>query len=758
LSIHDTVVLPDGSYTYISSAHGTTSWLDPIVTTQNGRSNILNTEILYGVSTYDHLPMLVEVRGNVTPVCIPKVASELFTFNWHKASSHDLKLYLNNTDKFLSKIQLPVEALTCTDPNCKNYLHAALIDSFYSDIVTALSQSAEQSIPIRKGAPDYQVPGWNTYVKDFHEVARSAYLAWHNSGKPRQGPVFDEMRFSRAKFKYAFRYGRNLEGVAKADAMAAQLSNNDVKDFWKNVKQISQNKSVIANVVNGCTGEWDIAVMWENHYKQLFNSVNNCKWESHVQDILGNVESDPSMKVSPAQVSHCISTLELDKAAGLDGLSAEALLYSHPRLNTLLSLCFNTCFSHGSIPMRLLDTFIIPVLKNKCGDITDQNNYRPIAITNVLSKVLELLILERCESYLYTTDNQFGFKRKHSVDMCVYILNEVIEYYKQRNTTVFVTYLDATKAFDRVNHWSLFKKLLDRGVPAFLVKILAFWYSHQSMCVKWGDLFSEKFNVSNGVRQGGILSPSFFNVYMDDLSKQLSSTNIGCNMAGRFINHLGYADDMSLLTLTSGGMQKLLDICSQYGVENDVIYHKKKTVCMLFKPKCFKSIRSPSLYLDGSVITYVSNHKYLGIIMSEGNWDVNIKQQMRKFYGRANMLLSKFGKCSTHVKVSLFRAFCTNMYCCHLWTSYTKAAMNKLRVAYNNCFRRLFKLDLACSASGMFVEHGVSSFGEVLRNMINGFIKRLNSSQNQIILAICNSSIIFCSPLWKYWFRQIYVP
>jgi hypothetical protein len=447
---------------------------------------------------------------------------------------------------------------------------------------------------------EYQVPGWNTYVKEHHDVARSAYLWWHSNGKPRQGPIFDEMRFARAKFKYAFRHCKYMEDTAKADAMAKQLSDNNMNDFWKNVKQMSKNNSVMANVVNGCTGEWDIVNMWEDHYKQLFNSVRNCKWESYVKGILGDVHVDPSMRVSPtAQVSHCISQLDHQEAAGLDSLSAESLFYAHHRLHILLSLNFNVCFTHGSVPTSLLDTFIIPILKNKCGDMTDHNNYRPIAITNVLSKVLELLILDRCEEYLVTTDNQFGFKKKHSVDMCVYVLSEAIEYFKQRNTTVFVTYLDATKAFDRVNHWTLFKKLLDRGVPAFLVRILAFWYSNQSMCVKWGDLFSEKFYVSNGVRQGGILSPSLFNVYMDDLSKQLSSINTGCSIGGNLINHLGYADDMCLMTLTPGGMQKLLNVCRQYGVKHDVIYHKKKTVCMIFKPSCFKGIKPLTCILMG---------------------------------------------------------------------------------------------------------------------------------------------------------------
>ena len=104
-----------------------------------------------------------------------------------------------------------------------------------------------------------------------------------------------------------------------------------------------------------------------------------------------------------------------------------------------------------------------------------------------------------------------------------------------------------TKAFDRVNHYKLFNKLLNRGVPGYLVRILVFWYSNQTMCVRWGNMMSKGFKVTNGVRQVGILSPYLFNIYMDDLSQILSKKYAGCKIASRIINHLFYADDLVLM-------------------------------------------------------------------------------------------------------------------------------------------------------------------------------------------------------------------
>ena len=93
----------------------------------------------------------------------------------------------------------------------------------------------------------------------------------------------------------------------------------------------------------------------------------------------------------------------------------------------------------------MMETTIEPmvwaIIKNKCGNLVDSNNYRPIAIAIIVSNLFESIILYKCEEFLYTCDNQFEFKPKHSTELCIYTLKEFIDYYKQRSTTVFVTFL-----------------------------------------------------------------------------------------------------------------------------------------------------------------------------------------------------------------------------------------------------------------------------------------------------------------------------
>ena len=130
---------------------------------------------------------------------------------------------------------------------------------------------------------------------------------------------------------------------------------------------------------------------------------------------------------------------------------------------------------------------------------TDKENYTPISLANVFTKVIENVLLSRLQNWLSTTCSQFGFKAKHSTEMCVFILKELIRYYIEHGSCMYVTYLDASKAFDQVNHQKLFAKLIEGGAPRWCIKILCHWYCNQLLCVRWESVLSDFFHVNNGV-------------------------------------------------------------------------------------------------------------------------------------------------------------------------------------------------------------------------------------------------------------------
>ena len=126
-----------------------------------------------------------------------------------------------------------------------------------------------------------------------------------------------------------------------------------------------------------------------------------------------------------------------------------------------------------------MHTIIIPIVKDSKGDVTSKDNNRPIAITTIFSKLFEIILLSMYKQNLSTTDNQFGFKSEHGADMCVFALKSVIDHYRCNSSPVFICYLDASKAFDRLNFWTLFEKFLLRNVPSccycVVINILVFY-------------------------------------------------------------------------------------------------------------------------------------------------------------------------------------------------------------------------------------------------------------------------------------------
>ena len=136
-----------------------------------------------------------------------------------------------------------------------------------------------------------------------------------------------------------------------------------------------------------------------------------------------------------------IKKLENNKSCGSDKIYAEHLKYASERLIPLLSLCFTGFFVHGFMPSSLLKVILVPIIKNKAGNVNAIDNYRPVALSSIVSKVLENIILCRIEHYLVTNANQFGFKRKHGTDLCIYTFKEMVNLYKSLNSCVFTCFL-----------------------------------------------------------------------------------------------------------------------------------------------------------------------------------------------------------------------------------------------------------------------------------------------------------------------------
>lgn len=158
--------------------------------------------------------------------------------------------------------------------------------------------------------------------------------------------------------------------------------------------------------------------------------------------------------------------------------------------------------------------------------------------------------------------------------------------------------MDLSKAFDMVEWLALFEVLQAKNVSPVFLRTLLYVYSNQSCAVKWNGSISNKFSVTNGVRQGAVSSPILFSIYIDELFSLLRSSGLGCQLNNQFYGCLGYADDLLLLSASRSGLQFMVNHCAQFMKKRGLKFStnadpdKSKTNCIIFskKPKDRKNV------------------------------------------------------------------------------------------------------------------------------------------------------------------------
>ena len=222
-----------------------------------------------------------------------------------------------------------------------------------------------------------------------------------------------------------------MEKMIIADKIASQLAKKELNKFWTHVKGMNNKQAPRAINVDNCSGSSAIVDMWKNHFVALLNNntaLNESTRSAVLTELKDNSKHVDAMVIETQEVQSALNYLKVGKAVGPDKLSSEHYKYASKRLTTLLKLLITAIFSHSYLPSDMMCTSVIPLLKDKIGDITDTNNYRPIALTTVISKMIGHIILQRYAHCLSTSDNQFSFKHNHFTDMAVFSLKEKNKY------------------------------------------------------------------------------------------------------------------------------------------------------------------------------------------------------------------------------------------------------------------------------------------------------------------------------------------
>ena len=262
-----------------------------------------------------------------------------------------------------------------------------------------------------------------------------------------------------------------------------------------------------------------------------------------------------------------------------------------------------TSFSQG---------LLIPLLKKTTLDPTIAKNYRPITISNTMSKILELYILDVSGHHDFC-DLQFGFVAGRGTDMATSMAHDVFSYCTRRGSPVYTCSLDAEGAFDAVPHDILFQKAIN-AVPDHFWRIMVNWYSSITVRIKWNSQLSDTIMVCKGTRQGVLSSPFLFNLFYQDLITELSEGIDGIKINNLSYNVFCYADDILLASLTVTGLQNMVDVANRYITDHGLRFNPLKTECVSFGQNYFDP--TPVWNLNDVKLKNSDKVNYLGVTLA----------------------------------------------------------------------------------------------------------------------------------------------
>ena len=540
-------------------------------------------------------------------------------------------------------------------------------------------------------------------------------------------------------YKVELRRQRRKLAATKSEALENDLINKNYTGFWRDWKKLSQARSPPVNRIGEAINEPDIASVFQSYFQGIYRENGTDahhalqrEFDTRFPDYFSSKQDE---SISPFLLNWedmiTITGKLRERKSTNSFITAEHILHGSPKLVAHLHILFNSFLLHGFVPTSFLNGTISPTIKNSSGDLNTVDNYRGITLCSVFSHLFENALRLKFSSFLTSDDLQFGFKPNNSTNHAVYTLKSCVDYFTRRDSNVFVAFLDFSKAFDTISHHGLFLKLIQRNVPLCFLLIVMFWYLNMEYDVKWASARSNSFRVLCGTKQGGILSPDFFSIYINDLIILLKRSGIGCHIIRQFIACILFADDVALVAPTRESLQQLLNICVKYCLK----FNFSKTKVIVFG-KLSKSLSSlAKISFQGESIEYVETCKYLGFyIVSHTHFKFSINEDLRGFFGSVNSILSCLQKPKENVLIQLLYSNCVPKLTYGAAIKDLSASeKNKYNVAVNNAVRRIFGFRYWQSIRQIREVYGYNSIEILFAQAKKRFLNPLYCHSNSVL-------------------------
>ena len=469
----------NNNYTYIHDSLNQKKWNDHFLVSSSIAPSTDSHSILdVGDNTSDHLPIMFRLSTRLStepPRTAPKTKPP--SLKWEKCSKEEKAAYANQLLMLIQ--QHPSVATTCNTAHCKNSNCVSSIQAEY-DNLTRIIKEADKVLPRHK--PGVQKHWWTDELTHLRTKSIDIHRMWLDEGKPRFGPTNDERLRIRAAYKHAIKFAKKKPNQASWDRLHSSFVSKSTSEFWKSWKRLyNKSQSDLHPVVNGVTSKDGIVNSFKSHFVKVSQPndqgrVDQLKHkfdEQYQNTIVGHVNcSCSNHKITLETIIDSVYSMKMGKSCDDSSLHAEHFFHAPLPLFQRLSCLFNTMLMHEFVPKQFQFGTIVPIVKDRNGDKGDLNNYRGITLAPIISKVFEHSLRIIFQPFLSTSSYQFGFKKRSSTSLALRCLKESINYYTSNGSNVYCSFLDASKAFDRLVHVGLFIKLLHRQVPLIFLNII----------------------------------------------------------------------------------------------------------------------------------------------------------------------------------------------------------------------------------------------------------------------------------------------
>ena len=522
------------------------------------------------------------------------------------------------------------------------------------------------------------------------------------------------------------------------------------RQFWKKIQDLGittarQNSKTLPSTLLNPDGseisdKQEVLGTWKSYFDNLFNPNIPTQSPDSVESGTDDLPFSPELSMlnepfTEQEVELAIQNINTKSAPGPDEIKVPFI--QNKICSSFLGILFNKCLSLGVVPCPWQQSIIKPIPKPG-GNSIDPNDYRGISLQSVVTKVLCYIMNSRLCEYLehlnLLVEEQNGFRKGRSCQDHIFSLHSIIHCRKILRQDTYALFIDFRKAFDSVNRELLWNKLQQKfGIQGSFLTLLKGLYNHVRSCVRVNGELTEWFDINSGVKQGCILSPILFSMFINDLVTEINSLGKGVDITGDKASSLLYADDLVIFASNERDLQCMLDKIDAWCTKWGVAINPRKTKAIHFRSRN-KPLSSFTFSCGSHNLEFCHEYKYLGYWINEF---LDIGDSLQKVFNRANQALGliiakskaiggfPFAVFSKLYDVSVISIF---SYIAHLWAFTSSPLAVKVQ---NNALRFFFGLGKAAPTAALLGDSGWPPIQLQLQFVLLKYWYKVSSMDNE---------------------------